>query len=123
MSSLDDKLKEILQAVWKDDNMYFANEGLDYDLEGNSSGAITLIKRAFQESGYVHIPQVEIVTKYERGSKPNVIMVNGNEVMTGAEWYERFNWFLPKELPETSDTIVSVIREAAKRASGLDTEG
>lgn len=48
------------------------------------------LKQAFADEGYVHIPQVEIVTRYERGEKPELYMVNGKKVMTGQEWYDRF---------------------------------
>ena len=85
--------------------------------------AIEAIKQAFIADGWVQIPQVEVVTRWEAGSKPEVFMVNGKEVMTGEELYQRVN----DEINHMIDTWTPFDRpmglrdflEAAKRASGV----
>lgn len=88
--------------------------------------AIAQIKQAFQDEGYIHVPQVEVVTRYEHGKKPEVYMVNGKEVMTGKEFYERFLKELGKPEIFRGYGYDSVgydeddVLEAARRAGGID---
>jgi hypothetical protein len=88
--------------------------------------AIAQIDAVYREAGYVHVPEVEIVTRYERGKEPELFMVNGKEVMTGQEWYERFereyhmsaDWIAGD--PEMGDDAEHDVLAAAKRAAGLE---
>lgn len=112
MTSLDKRLREILNNV--------ATEAYE-DRNVPITEAIEAIKTCFEADGWVKIPQTEVVTRYERGKKPEVFMVNGKEVMTGSEWRQAFE----RELNAPKDRIffnMSDIINAAKRASGEDNE-
>lgn len=61
----------------------------------------------------IKIPQVEVVTRWEGQNKPELFMVNGKEVMTGQEWYDRFIIHIP------TDQYNQIYLDAAKRAIGL----
>jgi len=81
MSNLDTKLQDILED-WYPGTQY--------------QEVIPKLKQAFADAQTEGLlkdwgrPEIEIVTRYERGKEPKVIMVDGKEVMTGQEWYERF---------------------------------
>ena len=78
--SIEERLADILDSA----------KEIDYLGEIDWSNSIAQIKNAFIEEGYVQVPQVELVTRWERGSKPELYTVNGKEVMTGQEFYDRF---------------------------------
>lgn len=106
---LDDKLREILENTAIQAGVPPVDE------------AINQIKQAFADEGYVNIPMVETVTRFERGHVPEIYMVNGKEVMTGQEWYDRFAHELEVELDHKIDRTWNIaIYKAAKRAAGLD---
>lgn len=94
MSDLDDKLREILDG----------NFGADY------SDAIAQIKQAFAEH-------------YDAIEKDTLHYVSNLKLMTGQEWYERFEHELatPPKSGFTTERvdIFQRAKEAAKRAAGI----
>lgn len=80
---IDDRLREILKRPHQDSMgtmvMMFPTQKM-----------LDQIKQAFKDEGWVKVPEVQTVTRYERGGNSEVIMVNGKYVMTGKEWYNRF---------------------------------
>ncbi len=120
--NLDDKLRDILLGA------SYAVPLIDEE-SGAGSAVMPMylraLKKAFTDEGYVHIPQVETVTRYERGAKPELFMVNGKEVMTGQQWYDRFereyhlsaDWIAGDH--EMGDDAENDVLNAAKRAAGL----
>lgn len=55
----------------------------------DAASDIEQIKQAFIDAGYVQIPQVEM-ERDPTNNRPTFYTVNGKEVMTGQEWYDRF---------------------------------
>lgn len=70
------------------------------------------------KDGWVKLPQVEVVTRYEANKKPEVIMVNGKEVMTGQEWYDKFEQELGKYAASHLGAVDPI--EVAKKAAGIE---
>lgn len=113
MSDLDDKLKEILVGGTKYEKSRYSHV-LDK--------SITKIRQAFTESGYVYVPQITTCESYNAGNpKPTAFRVNDMIVMTGQEWFNRFE----QELKDSGytggyvDTTPSSILDNARRASGI----
>lgn len=121
-TDLDDKLREILKES--------ANQYRD-----NNANCIAQIKKLFEEAGYVRTwvkkMQDEYYQRYgdaETGLKLAEAFLNGEILMTGQEWLERFE----KELIKTPKHAVRVegkyrvmieessVFEAAERASGVE---
>lgn len=94
---IDDKLKEILLADPRQPTEY----------------TISQIKQAFAEEGYVYLEDdVEV--------KDNIIRVKDLHLMTGQEWYSRFEkivneWPAYKPINPVRKTMLDI----AKKASGL----
>lgn len=110
--TLDEKLREIFR------NPEWGQYRNNWQFE------IAQIKAAFAEEGYVQVPQVEIVTRYEAGKKPELFMVNGEEVMTGQEWYDRFEKEVMDiqysiNVPEDADRTDSIIEGVEMTLLGL----
>lgn len=109
-NTIDDKLIFLLTQFVKPEN-----KGHRY------SDAVKQIKEAFAEEGYVHLPQ-GYVGKLEG---VEIMHINGKQVMTGQEWYERFekqyhmsaDWIAGD--PEMGDDAELDVLNAAKRASGI----
>lgn len=119
--NLDEKLREIVAgyAGVPEYNNKQHHQRLDEVISG--------LKQAFEAAGYVYVPQVEIVTRYERGKKPELFMINGQEVMTGQEWLAAFKNELKNLVSRGNGETwmgwdCGEVLEAARRASGL-TEG
>ena len=98
MTDLDTKLREILTD--------FRLHTIAWDPERGikTEEAITQIKQAFTEAGWLKIPQIrEIKGKLE--TQHNFVDINNMRYMTGADWLERFKrelWKPPKqELPSS----------------------
>ena len=116
MSDIDERLKKLQLSPIDNYGEYWTLSDED----------VAQIKQAFADEGYVQMPQVEMITRFESGKKPELFMVNGKEVMTGREWYERFE----KELGEPQtfagygyDSVgydEDDVLAAAKRASGVE---
>ena len=124
--SLDKRLKELRVPT-----------SIRYDVDGTSEvkswvhlgkSSIEAIKQAFIDEGWVQVPQVEVVTRYEAGKKPEVYMVNGKEVMTGPEWLARFEketagQLFPYRNDREQELVASTahfFNQAARRATGVD---
>jgi len=114
MSDLDSKLDYILKSNAA------VQRCADKDALNDYDKLIPAIKQAFSEAGYLQIPMVEVVTRYKQGKKPEVFMVNGKEVMSGQEWYDRFEAELTSQTNVKTQFSWLGIMIAAKRASGLD---
>lgn len=74
--------------------------------------ATDAVVKAFIDAGWVKVPDVYIRTDY------NTITVNGKEVMTGQEWYNRFM----KNLGTKKGHMITTMEwiEAAKKAAGIE---
>jgi hypothetical protein len=112
---LDERLRELLSQITTGGHYVRLNRQAQQLVDSQSAQ----IKQAFADEGYVHVPQVEVVTRYEAGKKPEVFMVNGKEVMTGQEWYSRFEPLL-EDIDLNSPTRYQQIKTAAKKASRLE---
>lgn len=111
--SLDSRLREILLNQEKI-HIYDV-----YTL--NIDKTLAQIKDALEEYDWVHIPQVEVVTRWEGNKKPEIFMINGNEVMTGSDWYQKFKDILAHEYDLRSPAFTSVQAiEAARKAAGIE---
>lgn len=135
MSDLDDKLVDILRwckehETWND---FLKKSGKMEPEVGDYTSveatSLQSIKQALTDEGYIKLP-------YAVKDKDNNIYIGSGkafttdhkELMTGQEWYERFE----KELPDTelkaylpSADIAykrSKVMEVAKRAAGIDHE-
>lgn len=127
MSSLDDKLKDILSDLEK------VSSGLIQVPWNQHDRALQQIKQAFKDAGYVQMAGkpvdgvLQTDDTYQSGQY--TISVTGDKpyvgkLLTGAEWYNRFTKELaPYEYTHTHKVRIGGVLEAAKRASGLDTEG
>ena len=111
MSNLDDKLKEAIRYIANEDG-YAEIEDLDV--------AIAKIKQAFKDEGYLPFkPYGEV----PEGQKQPEWWSKTPTIMTGQEWYYRFEKLVfelnPKEYP--SDIFYrNEILELAKKASSID---
>jgi len=117
MTNLDDKLREMLEIV---------HEGCKLTRPCPvENQAVRAIKEAFADEGYIQIPSVTEVVDDDKGTH---LEVRGVRVMTGQEWYDRFE----KEASSNNfDEIASgrmrqvfinlnnAYLEAAKKAAGL----
>lgn len=104
MSNLNDSLKKIkITAYFKKGEEYLFLNDKD----------ITEIKQAFAEAGYINMQGAKV-----SGPKYTVQTYRGDgaRMMTGQEWYERFD----KELRAEDTYSIDEILQAAKRASGID---
>lgn len=113
--SLDDRLKEILKEH-RSFAMHSAGDGVAMH---NSDEAIAQIKQAFADNNYVQLPTVR--KEIDEG-----ITVNGKIVMTGQEWFDRFEVETAKITTGSKGWTgyldnygVDDFLEAAKKASGL----
>lgn len=125
MADLDDKLREILLAPYK----YPKGDGATmFDDKGDIpilDTQIAQIKQAFAEAGYISHNSKIYWAKHDdkmyivNGSDP-IKRVSLSTLMTGQEWYDRFEKQVRKS-PDVDDwhyTHLEVL-EAAKKASGL----
>lgn len=83
--TLEEKLRDIL-----DDNFEAFPAGYF-----NTEAALTQIIQAFEEAGYIHVPSVELVERWEQG-KPTEYWINGKVAMTGQAYFDRFKAELDK---------------------------
>lgn len=118
MSNLDDKLREIYLTIDECPESKVCGTCIKL-----ADDFVAQIKQAFADDGYVQIPQVEVVTRWEAGKKPEVFMVNGKEVMTGQEWFEKFVYALLEDgTYEEGDTKdLDEVMDAARKAAGMTT--
>lgn len=114
MESLDEKLMKILEVA-SISGIYGPTNATTYE------DLVAQIKKCFADEGYVYIPMVETVTRFERGHIPKIYMVNGKEVMTGQEWYDRFEK-LVDEMGMEPPIVDGAYLECAARAAGIDNE-
>ena len=110
MSDIDDKLREII-----DDPIVTRFD------KNDSDKAIRLIKQIFAEESYVKQGRHELINERLREK------VISGEIMTGQEWYDRFEKELsqaPAKFNQLMEGTVAVkeVRMAAKRASGIGDE-
>lgn len=117
-ANLDDRLREILADSGI--AMQYAN------VPDNMEYTIAQIKAAFKAEGWKP-GDVEVVTRWERGKKPHIFMIEGKEVMTGQQWYQKLEEEMKgKTLPYSGDnhddvaTTCLIVMDAAKRASNLE---
>ena len=122
MSELDDKLYELLISVAKN---WIENDGRPKHLLIDLENTIPEIKQAFAETGYVLIPQAQV----GKLDGVEIMSINGKEVMTGQEWYDRFIKNADHEKVTWPDNasrevicamVGQVYTEAAKKASNID---
>lgn len=126
MSNLDDKLREIAEDVFRagvgtqaDDIKHSEKAYLNLQ-KHYTTEAISQIKQAFKDENYIQVPETVI---NDDGSMDvryaKKVLQNGVPLMTGQEWYEKFqNEISEWGLGAYSGDLDSVI-EAAEKASGL----
>ena len=112
MSSIDDKLREVIRYIANEDG-YVEPEDLD--------NAIAQIKQVFADEGY--LPHVDCGKHVKVGDK--LYITNGNDplvkldlakYMTGREWYDRFE----KEAGSCTHYIRSLFASHVETASKAD---
>jgi len=130
MSDLDKKLIEILrwckeQETWND---FLKKSGKMEPETGDytsvEAACLVSLRQAFADRGYVRLPQGQ-VGKLEG---VEIMSINGKRVMTGQEWYERFekeyhnkaDWIEAE--PEMGDEAGHDVLLCAKLAAGIDHE-
>lgn len=108
--NIDDKLREILANLIKDYDRA-RKQSAYWTIEPENS--IDQIHQAFVENTEISLTMAGI-RNFRDG--------DGNEFMTGPEWYERFlDEF--HQLPEEDYKDGHAYLKAARRAAGMDTEG
>ena len=111
MSTLDDRLREILRA--------------DRANELAIAETIAQIKQAFADEGWIKIPQiVEVEGKLE--TQHNFVDINNMRYMTGQEWYDRFERELQRVAFVDEYDVRNAVNQcwdAAMKAAGLDDKG
>lgn len=119
MSNLDEKLDKIIEDSYNRDADLLLSDDFRSDKhrqrikEGYQATTKAEIKRAFSESGY------HKVTILDNGTA-----LAGTKVMTGSQWYDRFNQeidslpFVPPTFILTKDSVF----RCARRASGIEEE-
>lgn len=113
-SSLDDKLREILEGYMHYLTGRQQENGLDWD--GDYPTTIGRIKQAFADEGYVNkIDNPNMIGMYV--DKDGYIY----KAMTGQEWYDRFEKEMDNQ-PYKIDPMFSVAFEVAKKAAGIKDE-
>lgn len=109
MSDLDSKLREILEEVEDEVNN---TGGVSTKHRGR---LVAQIKQAFAEEGYVKVSK----DNQDKIKTATIYSINHGqyELMTGQEWYERFE----KELNNHPIKLQGTeIMRAAKKAAGLE---
>lgn len=96
---IDDKLKEIIQQ-----SVYMTKGGMVF-----SDDAIAQIKQVFADEGY--IKEIDVST-------PAITNYDRPKLLTGADWYERFEIEYAKIL-DFGQTKSGRAIKAARKASGL----
>lgn len=117
-------LEERLRWVIETNSLHMSEAPKKYtNLIVNVDNLIPEIIACFKEEGWK--PEgVEVVTRWERGKKPHIFMIEGKEVMTGKEWLDRFTQIYladhtgPDYKPDKLEW--THVLEAAKRASGVE---
>lgn len=102
MTNIDEKLREIVQAVW--DNGDGAMNDMDVD------AALPKIKQAFTDAGYI-------------SKLTSDAYLEASGYLTGQEWYDRFEDAI-SEMSQQQGLLVDYtfnrFVQAAKRAAGLE---
>ena len=134
----DDEFQDFLSNYDKQKHKYESQDSRCDGCNGVEMATYEIIQ-AFKDDGWVKIPQVEVTTNWERG-KPDEHTVNGKRMMTGQEWYERFEreLYIPKKQEYKVGTFTDaetkarfyrdggtnfmyeMAIEAARRASGIE---
>lgn len=114
--TLDDKLMDILAQ-------HRMNSG-ELDKESLEQQCVELIKQAFADEGYIP-PKAKMFwhqkgkNVYISGAQDHIVSVDMEQLMTGQEWYGRFEAEL-KAHPMVEGQYD--VFQVARRAAGLDKE-
>lgn len=116
-NNLDDTLSEIVDKVFTSGKL---SSMKGYDYLGHEA-VLAAIKQAFSEAGYVN-PK-EMFAEYQREGKIVIQAIdtenNYAPVMTGQEWYDRFDKEMTKDWNGEGYFIYKAIMKVAKKAAGL----
>lgn len=112
------KLRDIMQFAYEYD--YALNGGEHGDIEED----IAHIKQAFKDAGWLYVPPLKASKGYVIKKGGEAVTIKPSEVMTGQEWYERFERELGKEVDHLmcGERLVCSghVTKAAKKAAGIE---
>ncbi len=122
MTDLDEKLEEILGLYRRDIERHYGGRTIGKTLTGDE--AVNHIKQAFKDAGYIK-PKIVLPTKRLTCNNCHRLVAM-TSLMTGQEWYEKFNesladtFSMKGDFKEGYKAAQASSLEAARRASGIE---